>query len=147
MVGGTMWKIIKDGEEDIIYAVDFNHKKERSEFSRHQVNDLLIQGAVLCQWLVDFVSSYVLFRFVSLTAPYSTGMHVLANINGQFHLRSINYLINPTVSHLRSGILLKLLQCHRQNEYHTFWMKYHTYCRTSVTIGLVLFPVVFGISS
>lgn len=29
MVGGTMWKIIKDGEEDIIYAVDYNHKKER----------------------------------------------------------------------------------------------------------------------
>ena len=29
MVGGTMWKIGKDGEEDIIYAVDYNHKKER----------------------------------------------------------------------------------------------------------------------
>lgn len=29
MVGGTMWKIVKDGEEDIIYAVDYNHKKER----------------------------------------------------------------------------------------------------------------------
>ncbi|EDV21733.1 uncharacterized protein TRIADDRAFT_30006 [Trichoplax adhaerens] len=29
MVGGTIWKIIKDGEEDIIYAVDYNHKKER----------------------------------------------------------------------------------------------------------------------
>ena len=29
IVGGTMWKIIKDGEEDIIYAVDYNHKKER----------------------------------------------------------------------------------------------------------------------
>ena len=25
-----MWKIIKDGEEEIIYAVDYNHKKERS---------------------------------------------------------------------------------------------------------------------
>ena len=24
-----MWKIVKDGEEDIWYAVDFNHKKER----------------------------------------------------------------------------------------------------------------------
>lgn len=24
-----MWKIVKDGEEDIIYAVDYNHKKER----------------------------------------------------------------------------------------------------------------------
>ncbi|XP_022244624.1 cleavage and polyadenylation specificity factor subunit 2-like isoform X3 [Limulus polyphemus] len=29
MIGGTIWRIIKDGEEDIVYAVDFNHKKER----------------------------------------------------------------------------------------------------------------------
>ncbi|XP_065184481.1 cleavage and polyadenylation specificity factor subunit 2-like [Sycon ciliatum] len=29
MIGGTLWKIIKDGEDDILYAVDFNHKKER----------------------------------------------------------------------------------------------------------------------
>ncbi|CAG0891466.1 unnamed protein product [Darwinula stevensoni] len=29
MIGGTVWKIVKDGEEDIWYAVDFNHKKER----------------------------------------------------------------------------------------------------------------------
>eukprot|EP00111_Clytia_hemisphaerica_P022731 TCONS_00066879-protein len=28
MIGGTMWKIKQEGEEDIIYAVDFNHKKE-----------------------------------------------------------------------------------------------------------------------
>lgn len=29
MLGGTIWKIIKDGEEEIVYAVDYNHKKER----------------------------------------------------------------------------------------------------------------------
>uniref|UniRef100_A0A2R5LLA6 Cleavage and polyadenylation specificity factor subunit 2 n=2 Tax=Ornithodoros turicata TaxID=34597 RepID=A0A2R5LLA6_9ACAR len=29
MIGGTIWRIVKDGEEDILYAVDFNHKKER----------------------------------------------------------------------------------------------------------------------
>lgn len=30
MIGGTSWKIIKDDEEgEIIYAVDFNHKRER----------------------------------------------------------------------------------------------------------------------
>lgn len=29
MVGGTIWKIVKDGEEVFIYAVDYNHKKER----------------------------------------------------------------------------------------------------------------------
>lgn len=29
MIGGTIWRIVKDGEEDIVYAIDFNHKKER----------------------------------------------------------------------------------------------------------------------
>ena len=29
MIGGTIWKIIKDGEEEIVYAMDFNHKRER----------------------------------------------------------------------------------------------------------------------
>lgn len=28
LLGGTVWKITKDTEE-IIYAVDFNHRKER----------------------------------------------------------------------------------------------------------------------
>jgi predicted metal-dependent RNase len=32
MLGGTIWKIIKDGEEEIVYAVDYNHKKERYKF-------------------------------------------------------------------------------------------------------------------
>ena len=31
MLGGTIWKIVKDGEEEIVYAVDYNHKKERYE--------------------------------------------------------------------------------------------------------------------
>ena len=26
MLGGTIWRIVKDGEEDIVYAVDYNHK-------------------------------------------------------------------------------------------------------------------------
>lgn len=29
MLGGTIWRIVKDGEEEIVYAVDYNHKKER----------------------------------------------------------------------------------------------------------------------
>jgi len=28
LLGGTVWKITKDGE-DVVYAVDFNHRKER----------------------------------------------------------------------------------------------------------------------
>ena len=31
LVGGAMWKIGKDEGEDIVYAIDYNHKKERSE--------------------------------------------------------------------------------------------------------------------
>ncbi|KAK0084884.1 hypothetical protein PV326_006112, partial [Microctonus aethiopoides] len=48
MIGGTIWKIVK-GEEDIIYAVDFNHKKERHlngcELERLQRPSLLITDA------------------------------------------------------------------------------------------------------
>ena len=40
MIGGTMWKIVKDGEEDIIYAVDYNHKKERWDKLRHKLRQL-----------------------------------------------------------------------------------------------------------
>lgn len=29
IIGGTIWKIVKDNEEDIVYAVDYNHKRER----------------------------------------------------------------------------------------------------------------------
>jgi cleavage and polyadenylation specificity factor subunit 2 len=29
MIGGTIWKIVKVGEEDIYYGMDYNHKKER----------------------------------------------------------------------------------------------------------------------
>lgn len=49
MVGGTIWKIVKAGEEDIIYANDFNHKKERHlngcELEKLQRPSLLIIDA------------------------------------------------------------------------------------------------------
>jgi cleavage and polyadenylation specificity factor subunit 2 len=49
MIGGTIWKIVKVGEEDIIYATDFNHKKERHlngcELEKLQRPSLLICDA------------------------------------------------------------------------------------------------------
>lgn len=49
MIGGTVWKIMRVGEEDIIYANDFNHKKERHlngcELEKLQRPSLLIVGA------------------------------------------------------------------------------------------------------
>lgn len=49
MIGGAIWKIVKVGEEDMVYAVDFNHKKERHlngcELERLQRPSLLITDA------------------------------------------------------------------------------------------------------
>ncbi|KAJ8925407.1 hypothetical protein NQ315_009239 [Exocentrus adspersus] len=49
MIGGTIWKIMKVGEEDVIYANDFNHKKERHlngcELEKLQRPSLLITDA------------------------------------------------------------------------------------------------------
>lgn len=49
MIGGTIWKIMIVGEEDIIYANDFNHKKERHlngcELEKLQRPSLLITDA------------------------------------------------------------------------------------------------------
>ncbi|XP_053394070.1 cleavage and polyadenylation specificity factor subunit 2-like [Mercenaria mercenaria] len=38
MIGGTIWKILKEGEEEIVYAVDYNHKKER------HLNGCILEG-------------------------------------------------------------------------------------------------------
>ena len=50
MLGGSIWKIVvKDGEEDIVYAVDYNHKRERhlngAEIERITRPSLLITDA------------------------------------------------------------------------------------------------------
>lgn len=49
LIGGTIWKIVKVGEEDIVYAIDFNHKKERHlngcELDKLQRPSLLITDA------------------------------------------------------------------------------------------------------
>ena len=49
MLGGTVWTIVKDGEEDIINVVDYNHKKDRHlngcELEKIQRPSLLITDA------------------------------------------------------------------------------------------------------
>jgi cleavage and polyadenylation specificity factor subunit 2 len=29
MIGGAFWRIVSQGTEDIVYAVDYNHTRER----------------------------------------------------------------------------------------------------------------------
>ncbi|XP_072930180.1 probable cleavage and polyadenylation specificity factor subunit 2 [Epargyreus clarus] len=49
-LGGTVWRIAAPGEEDIVYAPDFNHKKERHlngcEIERIMRPSLLLLGAM-----------------------------------------------------------------------------------------------------
>ncbi|XP_028176393.1 probable cleavage and polyadenylation specificity factor subunit 2, partial [Ostrinia furnacalis] len=49
-LGGTVWRIVAPGEEDIVYAPDFNHKKERHlngcEIERLMRPSLLLLGAM-----------------------------------------------------------------------------------------------------
>ncbi|XP_073950786.1 cleavage and polyadenylation specificity factor subunit 2 [Choristoneura fumiferana] len=49
-LGGTIWRIAAPGEEDIVYAPDFNHKKERHlngcEIERIMRPSLLLLGAM-----------------------------------------------------------------------------------------------------
>ncbi|XP_045452922.1 probable cleavage and polyadenylation specificity factor subunit 2 isoform X1 [Melitaea cinxia] len=50
LLGGTVWRIAAPGEEDIVYAPDFNHKKERHlngcEIERIMRPSLLLLGAM-----------------------------------------------------------------------------------------------------
>ncbi|CAF4485290.1 unnamed protein product, partial [Rotaria sp. Silwood2] len=46
MIGGAIWKISKEGEEEIVYAVDYNHKKERSNLTKISRPTLLITDAL-----------------------------------------------------------------------------------------------------
>jgi Cft2 family RNA processing exonuclease len=55
MIGGTMWKIVKDGEEDIIYAVDYNHKKERFIHTLLHFSDI---------YLIPNITWWSLFLFI-----------------------------------------------------------------------------------
>ena len=65
MVGGTIWKIVKDGEEVFIYAVDYNHKKERSPSSA-------CMCMYMCMWGNVCIIMYVV-RLVSIPSGILMG--------------------------------------------------------------------------
>ena len=77
MVGGTMWKVVKDGEEDIIYAVDYNHKKERYTISLLHIlyTCKFSAGENLLSSVNDCVEDTA--TFTALTKNYSTKMMFL----------------------------------------------------------------------
>lgn len=60
MIGGTIWKILKDGEEEIIYSVDYNHLKERYSIS-------IIQSLNL---FYIYISNYYLFLLKTFKRLY-----------------------------------------------------------------------------
>ena len=51
MVGGSIWKIVKDGEEEIVYALDYNHKKERCGDFNGVPNSFAVPKLWVCLFL------------------------------------------------------------------------------------------------
>ena len=81
MIGGTIWKIIKDGEDDILYAVDYNHKKERlvdvwwwpswlGQFAHFDLAWMCFLSCPLwCQVSAHWTSSFPLFLLIERPFP------------------------------------------------------------------------------
>ena len=59
MIGGTIWKIVKDGEEEIVYAIDYNHKKERYNISAFVYNFLHYLQLINNVFAFYFLSMYL----------------------------------------------------------------------------------------
>ncbi|KAJ4866068.1 Cleavage and polyadenylation specificity factor subunit 2 [Raphanus sativus] len=68
MLGGSIWKITKDGEE-VVYAVDYNHRKEST---------------------IDYVKSFLEWMSDSISKSFETSR------DNAFLLRHVTLLINKT---------------------------------------------------
>lgn len=72
MIGGTIWKIVKDGEEEIVYAVDFNHKREMWAF---------VRGGI-CLFLFFSNLSPVIFTETGSSSSFFSFFIPLSHLNG-----------------------------------------------------------------
>ncbi|XP_011305603.1 probable cleavage and polyadenylation specificity factor subunit 2 [Fopius arisanus] len=109
MIGGTIWKIVKDGEEDIIYAVDFNHKKERHlngcELERLQRPSLLITDA--------FNASYQQARrrtrdeklMTNILQTLRAGGNVLVGVDTAGRVLELAHMLDQLWRNKESGLL------------------------------------------
>ncbi|XP_008555336.3 probable cleavage and polyadenylation specificity factor subunit 2 [Microplitis demolitor] len=109
MIGGTIWKIVKDEEEDIIYAVNFNHKKERHlngcELERLQRPSLLITDA--------FNASYQQARrrtrdeklMTNILQTLRRGGNVLIGVDTAGRVLELSHMLDQLWRNKESGLL------------------------------------------
>jgi len=127
MIGGTMWKVVKMGEEDIVYAVDFNHKKERHlngcELEKLARPSLLITDAFnsmyeqerrrirdekLMSMSSKFVNVYSLFNFYILANILQTlrkGGNVLISVDTAGRVLEISHMLDQLWRNRDSGLM------------------------------------------
>ncbi|CAG2100502.1 unnamed protein product [Medioppia subpectinata] len=109
MIGGTIWRIVKDGEEDIVYAVDFNHKKER------HLNGCVLETISRPSLLITdaFNANYVQERrrkrdeqlITSIMATLQSGGNVLIAVDTAGRVLELAHMLEQWWRNQESGLM------------------------------------------
>jgi len=109
MIGGTIWKIVKDGEEDIIYAVDYNHKKERHlngcELDRISRPSLLITDALNATYQQPKRRQRDEQLMTNILSTLRSNGNVLVCVDTAGRVLELAYMVDQLWSNKDSGLL------------------------------------------
>jgi len=109
MIGGTIWKIVKDGEEDIIYAVDYNHKKERHlngcEMDRISRPSLLITDGLNANYQQPKRRQRDEQLMTNILSTLRSNGNVLVCVDTAGRVLELAYMVDQLWSNKDSGLL------------------------------------------
>ena len=108
MLGGTVWKIVKDGDEDIIYAVDYNHKKERHlnscELERIRRPSLLITDAYNARYVQPRRRSRDEKLMTNILQTMRSGGNVLIAVDTAGRVLELAHMLEQLWRNTESGL-------------------------------------------
>ena len=111
MIGGAIWKIVvKDGEEDIVYAVDYNHKRERhlngAEIEKISRPSLLITDAFNSQLRQIRRRTRDEKLLYEITNTMRNGGNVLVAVDTAGRVLELAYMLDQLWQNRESGLLV-----------------------------------------
>ncbi|XP_031632233.1 probable cleavage and polyadenylation specificity factor subunit 2 [Contarinia nasturtii] len=109
MIGGTIWKIVKIGEEDIVYATNFNHKKERHlngcELEKMQRPSLLITDAYNANYNQARRRARDEKLMTNILQTLRNGGNVMVTIDAAGRLLELAHMLEQLWKNKESGLL------------------------------------------
>lgn len=109
MIGGTIWRIVKDGEEDIVYAVDYNHKKERHlngcDIDRLPRPSLLITDAYNATYVQPKRRMRDEQLMTNILSTLRNGGNVLVAVDTAGRVLELAHMVDQLWSNKDSGLL------------------------------------------